>query len=136
MNNTGSTLIVLPVSSVITPNLHLTNRLFSQQTSITMDSNVDASTRNDNLVENIRYQLRLLLHAHKCLQHETQAASNSVDHTIISQNPCTVKHCATMRNILQHMRKCEDFNNCSCKFDYYIKINEKKFFNFLLSSQL
>jgi hypothetical protein len=41
-----------------------------------------------------------------------------------------------MRTVLQHMTKCGDFKNCSCKFDNYIRINENTFFYLLLSYQL
>jgi E1A/CREB-binding protein len=69
----------------------------------------------------IIHHLALLLHAHKCLQRERQTATttacNGDNHGIISQNSCTLPHCSTMRSVLQHMTKCADFKNCSCKFN-------------------
>jgi E1A/CREB-binding protein len=69
----------------------------------------------------IIHQLVLLLHAHKCLQRERQATNNNDNHETTSQNLCTVPHCTTMRNVLQHMIKCGDFKNCSCKFNNYLR---------------
>jgi hypothetical protein len=75
----------------------------------------------------ILHHLVLLLHAHKCLQRERQTANDN--HETTSQNLCTIPHCATMRNVLQHMTKCSDFKNCSCKF--LLVCNIKTFFLFL-----
>ncbi|CAF5167845.1 unnamed protein product [Rotaria magnacalcarata] len=82
-------------------------------------SSVTSIQTNDQR-RNIIQQLALLLHAHKCLQRERQAQACNGDNrgmppTTASLNPCTLPHCATMRNVLQHMTKCADFKNCSCK---------------------
>ncbi len=102
-----------------------------------MTPDTDSSIINNISVQQIDQrrqiiqQLALLLHAHKCLQRERQATNNNDNnHETTSQNLCTVPHCATMRTVLQHMTKCGDFKNCSCKFDNNIQIVEKKFFRF------
>ncbi len=97
--------------------------------------NHTSSPQNDQRRQ-IIHHLVLLLHAHKCLQRERQASNNGDNHETTSQNLCTVPHCATMRTVLQHMIKCGDFKNCSCKFNNYIRINENTFFYLLLSYQL
>ncbi len=98
-----------------------------------MTSDTDSSILNHTSVSqmdqrrHILHHLVLLLHAHKCLQRERQTANDN--HETTSQNLCTIPHCATMRNVLQHMTKCSDFKNCSCKF--LLVCNIKTFFLFL-----
>jgi hypothetical protein len=89
-----------------------------------MTSEADSSMLNHTSLSQIDqrrqiiHHLVLLLHAHKCLQRERQSTTTSNDpHETTSQNLCTIPHCATMRAVLQHMTKCSDFKNCSCKFD-------------------
>ncbi|CAF2740739.1 unnamed protein product [Rotaria sp. Silwood2] len=107
------------ISSSTTSNNSLTNRSFSQQTPITMDSDMDSSLINNTCAQQIDqrrqiiHHLALLLHAHKCLQRERQTVNNGDIHDTAHQNICTVPHCTTMRTVLQHMTKCADFKNCS-----------------------
>lgn len=82
-----------------------------------MDSGLDLLTIDDVSMEENRFHLRLLLHAHICLQQETQTTNNSTNYTTTSQNLCTVPYCKEMRIVLQHMTQCENFDNCSGKFD-------------------
>ena len=115
------------ISSTNTPNPNLSNRSYSQApsqqaTSIAMTPDTDTSLLNYTSAPSmdqrrqIMHHLVLLLHAHKCLQRERSTTTNSNDnHETNSQNNCTIPHCATMRNVLQHMTKCSDFKNCSCK---------------------
>ena len=119
------------VSSANTPNPNLPNRSFSQLSqvqsqqqpmSIAMTPESDSSVLNflsapsADQRRQIMHHLVLLLHAHKCLQRERSAITNSNDnHEGILPNTCSIPHCATMRNVLQHMTKCSDFKNCSCK---------------------
>ena len=87
-----------------------------------MNSDSVSSKINNTSVQQIDqrrqiiHHLALLLHAHKCLQRERQAAGNGDIDGATSQNLCTVPYCATMRTVLQHMTKCADFKNCSCKY--------------------
>ena len=51
-------------------------------------------------------QMLLLLHAHKCQKREQEP-----DYT-----PCSVLHCGTMKNVLNHMTHCLAGRNCQCEF--------------------
>jgi E1A/CREB-binding protein len=97
-----------------------------------MAPEIDSSIINNTSIQQIDQrrqiiqQLALLLHAHKCLQRERQVATNGDNHETTSQNNCTIQHCSTMRTVLQHMTKCADFKNCTCK--YFNKQSVRKFF--------
>lgn len=87
-----------------------------------MNSDFDSSLINNNTCgtqydqrRQIIHHLALLLHAHKCLQRERQISNNGDIHDTTTQYLCAVPNCGTMRTVLQHMTKCSDFKNCSCK---------------------
>ena len=81
----------------------------------------DTSVSNTNQHRQIIQHLALLLHAHKCLQRERQLNSNDntdfdlsqTTHESTSHHLCSIPHCSTMKSVLQHMTKCNDFKTCS-----------------------
>ncbi|CAF4651941.1 unnamed protein product, partial [Rotaria sp. Silwood2] len=52
--------------------------------------------------KSIQKRLILLLHAYKCQRHE-----------ITYPNTCIVPYCNTMKNVLQHMIKCDKYRSCT-----------------------
>ena len=55
----------------------------------------------------IQQRLMILLHAHRCLKNDYEPKSLGVNY-----QPCTLPYCLTMKNVLNHMRRCALDKSC------------------------
>ncbi|CAF1259811.1 unnamed protein product [Adineta ricciae] len=114
----SSSMIPSIYSATSASSVNSSNHSFIQPMSTAIMSDFDPSASNSTSVQQsdqrrqVIHHLALLLHAHKCLQRERQAATNGDNHETTSQYFCPMPHCATMRTVLQHMTKCSDFKTC------------------------
>ena len=66
--------------------------------------------RNPEKCKRVQQHIKLLYHVQECQKREQDMQVRGEEYT-----PCSLPHCYTMKNVINHMTLCQEGRNCPCK---------------------